>query len=232
MFLVWRWQQASHDPASSVRAQWFGTYCLSDSRRWLHRRPTDPWMDVASHRRVGRTNVRALMERLTSFARCVRFDKRGTGLSDRPPGVPTLEERMEDAHVVKDAADVARAAVLGWSDGGSMAVLFAATYPQRTTSLILYGTRARFVRAPDYPWGIAPDAIWRRPVGTEGAKTEMGANPFGNLAPTGGRALKCAGHRFKSDRRLHSPYFPSASVPLDFVQNPVRVPLGTRERGA
>jgi pimeloyl-ACP methyl ester carboxylesterase len=114
------------------------------------------------------------MERLGSFARLVRFDKRGTGLSDRPPGVPTLEERMEDAHAVMDAVGLQRAVVFGWSEGGPMAVLFAATYPERTTALVLYGTRARFVRAPDYPWGIAPEemeanltkleAVWGRIV--------------------------------------------------------------------
>ena len=122
------------------------------------------------------------MDRLTSFARLVRFDKRGTGLSDRPPGVPTLEERMEDAHAVLDAAGLERAAVFGWSEGGPMSVLFAATYPERTNALILYGTRPRFVRAPDYPWGIAPEemeptlawleAVWGRTV-------------MKNLAPSG-----------------------------------------------
>jgi pimeloyl-ACP methyl ester carboxylesterase len=61
------------------------------------------------------------MERLTSFVRCVRFDKRGTGLSDRPPGVPTPEERMEDAHAAMDATGLERAAVLGWSEGGPRA---------------------------------------------------------------------------------------------------------------
>jgi pimeloyl-ACP methyl ester carboxylesterase len=116
------------------------------------------------------------MERLTSFARLVRFDKRGTGLSDRPPGVATLEERMEDARAVLDAAGLQRAAIFGWSEGGPMSVLFAATYPERTNALILYGTRARFVRAPDYPWGTPPEeqeaasqrleAAWGRTVMT------------------------------------------------------------------
>lgn len=122
------------------------------------------------------------MERLTSFARCVRFDKRGTGLSDRPPGVPTLEERMEDAHVVMDAAGLERAAVFGWSEGGPMAILFAATYPQRTTALVLYGTRARFARAPDYPWGTAPEEMESRIAGLEAA---WGRIPMIHLAPAG-----------------------------------------------
>jgi pimeloyl-ACP methyl ester carboxylesterase len=122
------------------------------------------------------------MERLTSFARCVRFDKRGTGLSDRPPGVPTLEERMEDAHAVMDATGLERAAVFGWSEGGPMAVLFAATYPHRTTALVLYGTRARFVRAPDYPWGIAPEEMESAIARLEAA---WGQIPTVNLAPMG-----------------------------------------------
>lgn len=122
------------------------------------------------------------MERLTAFARCVRFDKRGTGLSDRPPGLPTLEERMEDAHVVMDAAGLERAAVFGWSEGGPMSILFAATYPQRTSALVLYGTKPCFVRTSDYPWGIAPEEI-------ESALNRLEAGwgriPMVHLAPTG-----------------------------------------------
>jgi class 3 adenylate cyclase len=79
---------------------------------------------------------------LTAFARVVRFDKRGTGLSDPVAGIPTLEDRMEDVRAVMDAAGVERAAVYGISEGGPMAALFAATYPERTTALILCGTFA------------------------------------------------------------------------------------------
>jgi len=95
-------------------------------------------------------------ERMTSFARLVRFDKRGTGLSDRPPGVPTLEERMEDARAVMDAVGLQRAHVMGWSEGGPLAVLLAVTHPERVQSLVLYGTQACFVRKDDYPWGSDP----------------------------------------------------------------------------
>src|SRR2546428_937021 len=87
------------------------------------------------------------------FARVLFFDKRGTGMSDRPAGIPTLEERIDDIRAVMDAAQSARAHIFGVSEGGSMACLFAATYPERTRSLILYGTRPRWTRAPDYPWG-------------------------------------------------------------------------------
>ena len=92
-------------------------------------------------------------ERMTAFARIVRFDKRGTGMSDRPPGLPAADERMADALAVMDAAGVGRAHVLGWSEGGPLGVMVAATYPERVQSLVLYGTRARFRRGDDYPFG-------------------------------------------------------------------------------
>ena len=92
-------------------------------------------------------------ERMTAFARLIRFDKRGTGLSDRPPGVQPLEERMDDARAVLDAAGVERAHALGWSEGGPLAILLAAQHPERVLSLVLYGTQACFHRADDYPWG-------------------------------------------------------------------------------
>jgi pimeloyl-ACP methyl ester carboxylesterase len=91
-------------------------------------------------------------KRLATFARVIVFDKRGTGMSDRV-AVATLEERIDDIRAVMDAADSQRAALLGMSEGGSMAILFAATYPERTTALLLYGTFARFLRAADYPIG-------------------------------------------------------------------------------
>ena len=94
-----------------------------------------------------------LLDGPARFARVIFFDKRGTGMSDRPAGIPTLEERIDDIRAVMDAAESERAHIFGLSEGGSMACLFAATYPERTRSLILYGTRPRWTRAPDYPWG-------------------------------------------------------------------------------
>ena len=93
------------------------------------------------------------LERLASFSRLIRFDKRGTGLSDRPGGLPDLETRMDDVRAVMDAVGCERAAIFGYSEGGPMSVLFAATYPSRTTALVLYGTYAKR-RDPteDYPW--------------------------------------------------------------------------------
>jgi class 3 adenylate cyclase len=96
-------------------------------------------------------------ERLTRFARLVRFDKRGTGLSDRPGGIPNPDERMEDARAVMDAVDLVRAHVMGWSEGGPLAIMLAVTHPERVQSLILSGTQATFRRKPDYPFGLEDD---------------------------------------------------------------------------
>ena len=81
--------------------------------------------------------------RLSAFSRLIRFDKRGTGLSDRDVGIASLEERMDDVRAVMDAAGSERAALCGVSEGGAMSILFAATYPQRTRALVLYGSYAR-----------------------------------------------------------------------------------------
>jgi len=100
------------------------------------------------------------LERLGSFARLIRFDKRGTGLSDRVSDIPTLEQRMDDVRAVMDAAGSKRAALMGISEGGPMSVLFAATYPERVSALVLYGSIARGSWAHDYPWGPKQDAAW------------------------------------------------------------------------
>lgn len=99
-------------------------------------------------------SVARFFQRLASFSRLILFDKRGTGLSDRVPikQLPTLEQRMDDVRAVMDAAGSDRAALFGVSEGGPMCALFAATYPQRTAALVLYGSYAKRLRAPDYPW--------------------------------------------------------------------------------
>src|SRR3972149_6783892 len=94
------------------------------------------------------------LERLSSFSRLIRFDKRGTGLSDRVGGIPTLEQRMDGVRAVMDAAGSERAALFGVSEGGPMSLLFAATYPQRTSALCLYGTAAK---APEHIGGWLDD---------------------------------------------------------------------------
>ena len=90
---------------------------------------------------------------LSSFSRLIVFDKRGTGLSDRAAGIADLETRMDDIRAVMDAAGSEAAAVCGVSEGGPMALLFAATYPERVRALVSYGSLPRFVRGPNFPWG-------------------------------------------------------------------------------
>jgi len=103
--------------------------------------------------------VARFWERLASFSRLILFDKRGTGMSDRVPihALPTLEQRMDDVRAVMDAAGAERAALFGVSEGGPMSVLFAGTYPDRTTALIVYGSYAKRIWAPDYPWAPTPE---------------------------------------------------------------------------
>jgi pimeloyl-ACP methyl ester carboxylesterase len=93
--------------------------------------------------------------RLASFSRLIRFDKRGTGLSDRV-SIPTLEERMDDVRAILDATRSSRATLIGASEGGPMSLLYAATYPERTSALVLYGSYARRAWAPDPPFGVNP----------------------------------------------------------------------------
>ena len=101
--------------------------------------------------------ISGFIGRLASFARVIAFDKPGTGLSDPSAGPSTLEERMDDLTAVLDATGVEEAALLGISEGAPMCALFAATYPQRTRALIMYGSYARGVVAEDYPW--APQQV-------------------------------------------------------------------------
>ena len=90
--------------------------------------------------------------RLASFSRLILFDKRGTGSSDRSAELPILEEQMDDIGAVMEAAGSERAALFGASEGGSQCALFAASYPERTQGLILYGTVATNVWSPEAPW--------------------------------------------------------------------------------
>lgn len=97
------------------------------------------------------------LHRLGTFSRLIRFDKRGTGMSDRPGSVPDLETRMRDVGAVMDAARSESAVLFGYSEGGPMSVLFAATYPERVRALVLYSTYARRLWSPDYPWAFRPE---------------------------------------------------------------------------
>ena len=117
------------------------------------------------------------LTRLASFSRLILFDKRGTGLSDRVADMPSLEVRMDDVRAVMDAVGSERAALFGYSEGGTMCALFAATYPARTSALIMAGAFARRMSAPDYPWGVTEEQMdafvdkiqreWGGPVGVD-----------------------------------------------------------------
>ena len=121
----------------------------------------------------------SFLNRLASFSRLILFDKRGTGLSDRVPlnQLPTLEQRMEDVHAVMDAVGSERAVLIGVSEGGPMCSLFSATYPERTTALVMIGTYAKRIWEKDYPWGVSladreaffkmMQRDWGKPVGIE-----------------------------------------------------------------
>jgi pimeloyl-ACP methyl ester carboxylesterase len=121
--------------------------------------------------------------RLASFSRLILFDKRGTGLSDRVADMPSLEVRMDDVRAVMDAVGSERAALFGTSEGGPMCALFSATYPARTSALIMHGSYPRRTRAPDYPWGSTDEESrawidqvqreWGGPVGLDARAPSM-----------------------------------------------------------
>jgi pimeloyl-ACP methyl ester carboxylesterase len=128
-----------------------------------------------------------LLTRLASFSRLIIFDKRGTGLSDRVSDMPSLEVRMDDVRAVMDAAGSPQAALFGYSEGAPMCALFAATYPDRATALIMNGGFARRTVAPDYPCGVTVEHLlafteeiernWGGPVGIDDRAPSMAHDP-------------------------------------------------------
>src|SRR5690242_15388970 len=98
---------------------------------------------------------------LGSFCRLIRFDKRGTGMSDPVSGAPNLETRMDDVRAVMDAVGSQRAAFYGLSEGAAMSLLLAATYPERLAALIVRSCTPRTLWAPDFPWGRSDSAYQR-----------------------------------------------------------------------
>jgi class 3 adenylate cyclase len=102
---------------------------------------------------------RYAIERMATFGRVITFDKRGTGLSDRSLGHGSVAERMDDIRAVMDAAGCGRAALVGISEGGPLAIAFAATYPDRVMSLVLWATFARYLWADDFPEGLEPAPV-------------------------------------------------------------------------
>ena len=127
------------------------------------------------------------LRRLGSFARVIMFDKRGTGMSDRAERLPDIDRRMLDIEAVMSAVDSEEAALFGISEGGPMAILFAAAHPERTRSLVLWGTYARITRAPDYPHGFDRDQFmasaehfeptWGTGVGLGGWAPSLAGDP-------------------------------------------------------
>src|SRR3954467_9876885 len=99
------------------------------------------------------------LTRLASFARLIVFDKRGTGMSDPVPNPPSMDERMEDIGAVMDAVGSERAAMFGISEGGTLSLLFSATHPERTQALVMYGSWARRLAGPDYPYGPSAEQL-------------------------------------------------------------------------
>ncbi len=104
--------------------------------------------------------LRQMPDRFSSFCRFILWDKRGTGLSDPVDRVPSLDDRAEDLEAVMDAVGSAKAALFGISEGGPMALLFAATRPERVSGLVLYGTTPKFVTEPRLAVGMGS----RRPA--------------------------------------------------------------------
>jgi class 3 adenylate cyclase/pimeloyl-ACP methyl ester carboxylesterase len=115
---------------------------------------------------------RVFHDRIASFGRFITFDRRGTGLSDRPREAATLEARMDDVRAVMDAVGSERAVLFGTFEAGSMCLLFAATYPERTLGLVLYNPVAKGTWAPDYPWA-PPAEHWHREI-AEGLAASWG----------------------------------------------------------
>ena len=102
-------------------------------------------------------SMNRFLHRLSSFSRLILFDNRGTGLSDKTAGLPTLEQRMDDVRAVMDVVGSNKAALFGVSEGGAMSALFAATYPDRTSALIMFGSFAKRLWSVDYPWAPTPE---------------------------------------------------------------------------
>jgi pimeloyl-ACP methyl ester carboxylesterase/DNA-binding CsgD family transcriptional regulator/class 3 adenylate cyclase len=124
------------------------------------------------------------LRRLASFSRVIIIDKRGTGLSDRVPldELPTLQDWMDDVRAVMDDAGSAKAVLLGVSASGPMSTHFAATYPERTSALIVYGGYAKRTWSPDYPWAPTPDE--RQAFADLVDREWGGAVDLGRLAPS------------------------------------------------
>jgi len=161
------------------------------------------------------------VQRLSRFARVISFDKRGQGLSDRVSGVPSLEERMDDVRAVQDAVGSSRTVLVGFSEGCAMSTLFAATYPERVSHLVLIGGFIRSRPLPDAEFDAIVDKIvenWgtgkmmRRVVGAAGDNQEM-------LAKLGRfERMSCSPGALRTQMQMNrsidiTPVLPSVRVP-------------------
>ena len=174
--------------------------------------------------------VSRFAERLAGFSRLILFDKRGTGLSDpvSEESLPTLEMRMEDVHAVLNAVGSTKAALLGISEGGPMCALFAATYPERTSALVMSGCYAKWIKDTDYPWAptrqeheaafIAYENNWGTPIG------------FKTVAPSVGNDESCRNWWARNLRLGASPgagialYRMNIEIDIRGVLSSIRVP--------
>lgn len=175
--------------------------------------------------------IARFLDRLASFSRLILLDKRGTGLSDPVPldRLPTLEERMDDVRAVLDAVGSKQAAFFGTSEAGALSLLFAATYPSRTTALVLLNSFARLAYAPDYPQGIpaeqalgllqAIEEEWGKGVAFEALVASQTDNAsmkswwarYQRLAASPGAAVRLLQSAFETDARS---VLPAITVPV------------------
>ena len=175
--------------------------------------------------------VARFLDRLASFSRLILIDKRGTGMSDPVPldRLPTLEERMDDVRAVLDAVGSQRTAFLGTSEAGALSLLFAATYPSRTTALALLNSYARLAYAPDYPQGIPAEQAqgllqaieegWGKGVAFEALVASQADNAsmkswwarYQRLAASPGAAVTLLRSAFETDARS---VLPTIKVPV------------------
>jgi class 3 adenylate cyclase len=170
------------------------------------------------------------LTQLSSFCRLIRFDKRGQGMSDPVGGAATLETRMDDVRAVMDAVGSERAALLGFSEGGPMSILFAATYPQRVWALITFGSYARVLWAPDYPSGFREDdyRAYVERVAQEWGSPEQTARAARSLAPSadeeGQRALAALLRRSASPGTAAAYARTNMEIDVRHVLSAIRVP--------
>jgi pimeloyl-ACP methyl ester carboxylesterase/class 3 adenylate cyclase len=192
----------------------------------------------------------AFMRRLAGFSRLLLIDRRGCGMSDPVSRLPTLEERMDDVRAVMDDAGIERASLLGVSEGGAMCALFAATYPERTTSLVLLNTFARYMRDEAAPWGRSErvcrvllegvEPVWGQGASADLLAPSLAKDPafrerFGRMermAASPGRARMLLEIAFETDVR---DVLPSVHVPtlvLHRVGDTAISPEGARDIAA